>query len=184
MKAKVNFVLVSVASFLALAIVYAGLLRAQQTKFSAEASAALRYFLQVDCETDTRGQALAGLLKYPELVPALVQVLQQGPDAETLRENDRQLEEQWNSRQKFLETKPQLGLTEQQLQVAGQTAKEAYIKTAREQFIGKYRQKAAVGLAAFNTPEAQKALRAAATGPDESLRTVIKAAQLQYQKKK
>ena len=182
MRAKVRFVLVAVASFLT--IVSADLMRAQQAKISAEASAALRYFLQVDCETDTRGQALAGLLKFSELVPTLVQVLQQGPDAETLRENDRLLEERWNSRERFLETKPDLGLTEQQLQVARQTTKETYIKTAREQFVGKYRQKAAVGLAAFNTPEAQKALRAAATDPDESLRTVVKAAQLRYQKKK
>jgi hypothetical protein len=182
MKAKVTFVLVPVASFLA--IVSANLIRAQQAKISAEANAALRYFLQVDCEIDTPGQALTGLLKFPELIPALVQVLQQGPDAETIRENDRLLEEQWNSREQFLGTQRDLGLTEQQLQTARQTTKEAYVKTAREQFIRKYRQKAAVGLAAFNTAEAQKALRIAANDPDESLRTVVKAAQVKYQKKK
>jgi hypothetical protein len=157
---------------------------AQEPQISAEARAALHYFLQVDCEVDTRGDALSSVLKFRELIPLLAQALREGPDAETSSKNDRSLEEQWNSREQYLKGNPSLGLKDDQVQLARQVTKESYIKTGRENLIKKYRQKAAVGLAAFNTPDAQKALQAAMNDPDESVRAAVKAAQSRMREKK
>ncbi len=158
-------------------------LRAQvrTAAISAEGLAALQYFLDVDCEIGGRTQAVDQLLKFKiELEPRLITLLKEGPDQEALAEMQRGLEQRWSQREAFLRQDPQIGLTEEQLRVAKSLTKEAYINQGREQFIRKYRQKAAIGLAAIGSPEALKTLREVSAKGDEDLREVIRAATARF----
>ncbi len=154
------------------------------TAISAESLAALRYFLDVDCEINGRTVAVEQLLRYrAELEPRLITLLREGPDPEALAEMQRGLEQRWSQREAFLRQDPKIGLTEEQMRLAKSVSKEAYINQGREQFIRKYRQKAAIGLAAIGSPEALKALREASAKADEDLRAVIRAAIARFAKK-
>jgi hypothetical protein len=158
--------------------------QARSTAISAESLSALQYFLDVDCEIDGRTRAVEQLLKYKiELEPRLVTLLKEGPDQQALAEMQRGLEQRWSQREAFLRQDPKMGLTEEQLRLAKSVTKEAYINQGREQFVRKYRQKAAIGLAAIGSPEALKTLREVSAKADEDLREVIRAATARFPKK-
>ena len=118
------------------------------------------------------------------LEPELIAVLRDGPDKQTIDETQRALEEQWKLREAFLSKNPKLGLKESEIRMAQSLTRESFISQGRAQVILKYREQAAIGLAAIGSPEAIKALRESSQKGDESLQTVIKAALEIYGKKK
>jgi hypothetical protein len=157
---------------------------AQRPELSADARFALQHFLDVDCEVNEQGEALNRMLTFrAELEPHLIAILRDGPDKQTLDEAQRSLEEQWNVREAYLRKNPDLGLKENELQIAKGQTRDAFLTEGRERIIRKYREKSAIGLAAIGSPEAIKTLREVSEKGDEALRTVIQAALQKYQKK-
>ena len=157
---------------------------AQRPELSSDAKIAVQHFLDTDCELKEQGEALNRMLAFMAAVePYLIAVLRDGPDKQTLDELQRSLEEQWSVREAYLRKNPDLGLKENELQIAKGVTKDAFISQARDRVILKYREKSAIGLAAIGSPDAIKALREAGEKGDEALRTVIQAALRKYQKK-
>ncbi len=158
--------------------------RAQKVVISPEALAALTYYLNVDCEIPVRRDGLDQLLKYKDVLePRLISLFKEGPDEESLAAVRRDLEESWSAREKFLAQNPQMGLTEDQLKLARGVSRDGYLEQGRKQFILKYKEKAAIGLAAIGSPLALKTLREAAAKSDETMRAVINGALKQFQRK-
>lgn len=149
-----------------------------------EAMVALQYYLDVDCEVDRGGEPLNQLLKFKDVLEAsLITLLKEGPDQQTLSEVQRTLDQRWAQREAFLRQNPELGLKEEDLQRARSVTKEDYIKQGREQFIQKYREKAAIGLAAIGSPEGIKTLREVSEKANGDLRSVIQSALKQFRRK-
>ncbi len=158
--------------------------QAQKVVLSPEALAALTYYLNVDCEIPLRRDGLDQILKYKDVLePRLISLLKEGPDEESLAAVRRDLEESWSAREKFLAQNPQLGLTENQLKLARGVSRDEYLEQGRKQFILKYKEKAAIGLAAIGSPLGLKTLREAATKSDETMRAVINGALKTFQRK-
>ncbi len=169
----------------ALGLGMGSLLWAEQPAITAEARAALRYFLDTDCEVVNGSNPLDQLLKYKvELEPLLLTLLKSGPDPEALAEVQRYLESSWARREAFLRENPQLGLNEDEMKILRETKKEDYLRLGRDRFVEKHREKAAIGLAAIGSPAALRALQEASKEENESLRTVIQSALAKYQKKR
>jgi hypothetical protein len=158
---------------------------AQRPELPNDAKFALQHFLDVDCEQkEEQGEALNRMLTFKAVLePHLIATLREGPDKQNLDETQRSLEEQWNLREAYLRKNPDLGLKENELQIAKGLTKDAFISQGRERVIRKYREKSAIGLAAIGSPEAIKTLREVNEKGDEALRTVIQAALEKYQKK-
>jgi len=183
MKTQIKATLLTAMAFLIVAT-FGYLSAAQRPELPAEAKAALKHFLDVDCEDTEQGEALKKMLTFKEaLEPELIAVLRDGPDKQTLDQAQRALEEEWNLREAFLRKNPKLGLKESELQNVRSLTRESFINQGRAQIILKYREKSAIGLVAIGSPEATKALREVSQKGDESLQTVIKAAQEIYGRK-
>lgn len=156
----------------------------ERTEIPQEAQAALQYFLDVDCEVDAGSEPLDRLLKYKDVLQArLITLLKEGPDASALASFEPTLEQRWAQRQAFLGQEPELGLKEEELQLATGVTKEQYLRQGRQQFIRKYREKAAVALAAIGTPEARKVLEEVRLQADEGLRAVIQSAREKFRRR-
>ncbi|MGH9929114.1 MAG: hypothetical protein ACREA9_07795 [Pyrinomonadaceae bacterium] len=182
MKKTVKVVLIATVGMVLVGVGY--LSRAQSQEVPKDALLALQYFWDVDCELKEPGEALNRVLVYKAaLEPHLIATLRNGPDQQALSEVDKSLEEQWSRRDAYLKNNPNLGLKENELQIAKGVTREAYIKQGREQVIRKYREKSAIALAAIGSPEAIKTLREVSEKGDRDLQTVIQAALARYQKK-
>lgn len=169
----------------ALALAEGSLMRAQQPAIAAEARAALRYFLDTDCEVVNGSNPVGQLLKYKvELEPVLIALLNKGPEPEALSEVQRYLETSWARREAFLRENPQLGLKDEDLKILREMKREDYIKSGHDRFVQKHREKAAIGLAAIGSPAALTALQEASKEANESLRTVIQSALTKYRKRR
>ncbi len=156
----------------------------QKVVLSSEALAALNYYLNVDCEIPVRRDGLDQLLKFKDVLePRLISLLKEGPDEESLAGVRRDLEESWSAREKFLAQNPQPGLTEDQLKLARGVSRDEYLEQGRKQFILKYKEKAAIGLAAIGSPLGLRTLREAVAKSDETMRAVINSALKQFQRK-
>lgn len=158
--------------------------QAERAAIPQEAKVALQYYLDVDCEIDRGSEPLNQLLKFKDVLAAtLIALLREGPDQEALAEFQRSLEQRWAQREAFLRQNPELGLKQEDLERARSVTKEAYVKQGREQFIRKYREKAAIGLAAIGSPEAIRTLSEVSEKADEELRTVIQSALKRFRRK-
>ncbi len=156
---------------------------AVQQPVEGPATKALANFLNEDCGVGEKGAALTALLRFKEeLQPRLISVLRQGPNRQSLRQIEQALEQQWDARERFLETNPELGLSEENLRVLRGMNKQNYVEAGRTQFIRKQRENAAIALAAIASPRALEALSGVAR-EDESLRSVIRSAIAKYRRR-
>jgi geranylgeranyl pyrophosphate synthase len=101
-------------------------------------------------------------------------LLREGPDKATPDSYLRAVDEQWQRREAFLKQNPELGLGKEDLERAHRLTKEEYVTQAREQFIRKYREKAAIGLAAIGSDDGRRALRETAARQGDPLQDFVR----------
>ena len=151
--------------------------RGQETVVTPEAAAALRHFLAVDCEVGQEGVALEQLLPHAEqLEPELRELLRDGPDGSTRDEVRESLEAEWDRREAFLSSNPQLGLSPDHLLAVHAVQREEYLERGTARFANLCRERAVIGLAAIGSPTALRTLREQANQVDGDLRDLIQAA--------
>ena len=149
----------------------------QETLVTPEAASALRHFLTVDCEVGGEGAALERLLRYSEqLEPKLRELLQDGPDRSTMNGVRESLEAEWDRREAFLSSNPQLGLDPDDLLAVQAVQREEYLGHGAARFANVCRERAVIGLAAIGSPTALRTLREQASQVDDDLRDLIRAA--------
>jgi hypothetical protein len=151
--------------------------RGQETVVAPEAAAALQYFLTVDCEVGGEGAALESLLLYAEqLEPELRELLLDGPDGSTMDDVRESLEAEWDRREAFLSSNPQLGLNPDDLLAVHAVQREEYLDHGATRFANVCRERAVIGLAAIGSPTALGTLREQASQVEDDLRDLIQAA--------
>ena len=142
-----------------------------------EASAALRHFLTVDCEVGEEGAALDRFLQYADQLEAeLRKLLLDGPDDLTQREVREALEAEWDRREAFLSTNPQLGLNPDDLLAVHAVVREDYLEQGTARFEAVCLERAVIGLVAIGSPTALRTLREQASRVDDDLRYLIQTA--------
>jgi hypothetical protein len=146
-------------------------LRAQE---SDPATAALQHFLELDCGVGQDGTALDAIVNHADaLEPELARLLREGPDGSTLAEATARAEQSWRRREAFLKTNPHLGLDEQGRLDVLTVTRDEFVSDAVNHVVRRYKEKAAVGLAAIGSPEGLRTLRETRDLADDDLRDFI-----------
>lgn len=141
--------------------------------FDSKGEAILRDYLLEDCGVGEEERSLDLVLERKELLePRLIAVLREGPAPAEMETARLTVEEQWRRLEYFLSGQPSLGLSLQNTVRLQSIKREEYVERGVRTFIHKYREGAAVALAAIGSPAAMEALREVAL-TDESLRAVI-----------
>lgn len=141
---------------------------------STEALDSLQRYLETDCETGEEGVALDAVLAHGALLaPALRSVLTDGPDAAMRQQVTETLAVQWEERQSFLESNPDLGLAPEALAEVFATGRGEWIERGLQRFDLGCRERAAIALAAMRTPESLDVLRRAVPRAEPPLRTLL-----------
>jgi hypothetical protein len=144
---------------------------------SPEAEAAFRSFLAADCGVGADGSAGEALLEHAEqLEPGLRRVLIGGPDDALRTENLQFLEAQWDRREAFLSTNPQLGLSPDHLFAVQSAGRQEYLEQGEARFAQGCRERAVLGLATIGSPTALQTLSELADELDGELAGLIRAA--------
>ncbi len=144
---------------------------------SPEAEAAFRNFLAADCGVGADGSAGEALLEHAEqLEPRLRRVLIGGPDDPLRTENLQFLEAEWDRREAFLSTNPQLGLSPDHLLAVQSEGRQEYLEQGGAGFAQGCREWAALGLASIGSPTALQALSELSEEFDGDLGDLIRAA--------
>lgn len=124
----------------------------------------LRYLLSLDCITPFKNNGLnetvsstvhvsRSLLRQKSffLVPRLIEVFIRGPREKSMEDHRRFLENRWERREQFLQTKPQLGLSQKQIKGLNSVKRQDYINKRLARFKLKYRERAAITLMAMGS---------------------------------
>ena len=142
-----------------------------------DAATALRHFLRVDCASEQPGSAMRPLLAHRDQAePELARVLAEGPDAAMLEARRSALEEQWDRREAFLRSNPDLGLNPDDLLTVHSVQREEFVEGGIARFSRTARERAVHGLAALGTRTSRSTLREQSRLVDAELREMIRVA--------
>jgi len=149
-----------------------------------EARKAAATWLAKDCDEAEKQALDAMLAKYKtQLEPVFLQALNQGPEAPDIAAQQTAAAEQFQKRQEALKTGKGLGLSEADLKAARAVTSEQYLAQQRNDFILRYRSRAAAGLGIVDGEQGKAALRALAQDTHSPLRSSAQAALLRAEPK-
>lgn len=124
-------------------------------------------WLLLTCGTEETPKLVAELTQWgTSLEPFFLAELERGPSEELIAEVEKSAAERYEARQKLLESDTDIGLTDEELELAARMGREEFVERAKRDFIARYRSQAVAALGHVGTERAQKEL--ARLAADES----------------
>lgn len=134
---------------------------AQETvQLSQEARDFALQWLLLTCGTEeAEPKIVSELMEWgPRLEPFFLTELERGPGEELVAEVAQAAAERYETRRKLLESGAEIGLTDEELELASQVDREKFVERAKSDFAERYRSQAVAALGYVGTERAQKEL--------------------------
>ena len=132
---------------------------AQLPQLTGRARDVANEWLLSNCQVGEGNRLVSQLTNFKaELEPYFLAVIQQGPPASHLTDQQKASEARFVQRQESLKSGRKLGLSDEQRKAAQSVSREQYIADEKEDFIRRYQSQAVAGLSVVGGPKSKTVL--------------------------